>query len=1312
MTSQADPSIAKFLARFSTSCSVLAAGFGLLVLTGWTFHIRRLETVLPGQVAVKANTGVCFVLIGVALWLLRSARENERWGWRRAARLLALFVSGVGLLSFLEYWYRWDLGIDQLLFSAGPEDAPGSVRIGLMSPLSAMGFCLLGPALVLLDARSRWGQWLREMLAGIVAVSSMFGILDFVLDPSTTHTYIAPTTALALFLFSFGVISSRTEWGVSALLVSGDSGGQLARRLFPAAIVVPVLIGWLRWKGRIVGLSEWAGVALMIVAAVILLAGVALWNAFAINRTDAQRQTAEDSVRRLAAIVESSDDAIISKTLDGVITSWNLGAERLYGYTAAEAVGQPMKIVVPPELLSEWEGILTRVGQGERIEHYDSVRVRKDGGEVCVSATISPIRNAAGEIDGASAIVRDITERRRAELALHESEENFRTLANLVPQMVWMCSPDGLSVYFNQRWVEYTGMTLDESYGQGWNTPFHTDDKQAAWNAWNHATATGDTYRIESRLRADDGTYRWFLMLGVPLRNPSGNIVKWFGTCTDIDDMKRGENKLREASRYTRSLIEASLDPLVTISREGKITDVNEATEKATGVARERLIGSDFSIYFTEPEKARRGYEEVFAKGFVHDYPLAIQHSSGGVVDVLYNASVFKNERGDINGVFAAARDITARKRAERALRSLSVCNESLIRATDEPGLLKRICDLVVDVGGYRMAWVGYAEHNERKTVRVMAAGGFDEGYLQTTHITWADEERGRGPTGTAIRTGKTAGCRDMASDPRFAPWREDALQRGYRSTLVLPLRSGTEVLGAISIYATEAGAFDEGEQHFLEELSRNVSYGIAALRVQEERKRAEAEIHELNRELEERVQQRTAQLRESEQSVRRKLDSILTPEGDLGTLQLADILDVPGLQSLIEDFHQVVQLPIAIIGPEGDVVAGVAWQDVCTKFHRVHPDACKNCIESDTQLSTGVAAGEFKLYKCKNNLWDVATPLAVGGEHVGNLFVGQFFLTDEPTDLSLFRNQAAKYGFDEKEYLLALDKVPRVSRERVNVSMGFLAKLAQVLSQLSYSGIKLARSKEETTRVNADLAASLKELEAFTYSVSHDLRAPLRHISGFSKILAEDFGPSLPPEAQHHVQRIEEGTKRMGQLVDDLLNLARVGRRELSLQVAGLRAVIDEVIAELKSELEGRDIEWKIGSMPFVECDPGLVKQVFQNLISNAVKFTRPRPKAVIEIGQEERDGVTAIFVRDNGVGFSMKYADKLFGVFQRLHRVEDFEGTGVGLATVQRIVQKHHGRIWAEAELDKGAAFFFTLGHSEKTELKNKAVAAGENA
>jgi light-regulated signal transduction histidine kinase (bacteriophytochrome) len=183
-----------------------------------------------------------------------------------------------------------------------------------------------------------------------------------------------------------------------------------------------------------------------------------------------------------------------------------------------------------------------------------------------------------------------------------------------------------------------------------------------------------------------------------------------------------------------------------------------------------------------------------------------------------------------------------------------------------------------------------------------------------------------------------------------------------------------------------------------------------------------------------------------------------------------------------------------------------------------------------------------------------------------------------------------------------------------------------------------------------------------------------------------------------------------MGLLVDDLLNLARMGRRELSLQVSGLKSLVDELIKELQPECEGRQIEWQIGVLPFVECDPGLMKQVFQNLLSNALKFTRPRSQAVIEVGQKDRNGTPVLFVRDNGVGFSMKYADKLFGVFQRLHRAEDFEGTGVGLATVQRIIQKHGGRIWVEAELEKGATFYFTLGASEKTEFKTKAAMVGD--
>jgi signal transduction histidine kinase len=227
-----------------------------------------------------------------------------------------------------------------------------------------------------------------------------------------------------------------------------------------------------------------------------------------------------------------------------------------------------------------------------------------------------------------------------------------------------------------------------------------------------------------------------------------------------------------------------------------------------------------------------------------------------------------------------------------------------------------------------------------------------------------------------------------------------------------------------------------------------------------------------------------------------------------------------------------------------------------------------------------------------------------------------------------------------------------------------------------------------------AQLQASNHELEAFCYSVSHDLRAPLRHIDGFSKILLEDFGKELSPDATHCLNRIQKSINNMGLLVDALLNLSRLTRKGLAPQRVSLGEMVNVARNELQTDLSGRNVTWRIGALPVVQGDPSLLKQVFVNLLANAVKFTRQRESAVIEVFQLEGKDETTILIRDNGVGFNMKYADKLFGVFQRLHTSEQFEGTGVGLATVQRIIQKHGGRVWAESEPEHGASFFFTLG------------------
>ncbi|MFZ0516971.1 MAG: PocR ligand-binding domain-containing protein [Acidobacteriaceae bacterium] len=958
--------------------AALVMATGTLVLVGWVFGIEPLVRLRPYLNPMRFNTALCLLASGGGVWLI--ATGDSKWRGR-LARCLGILVFAIALPNLAENLFGSNFDIDQLLW----RDVWSPSQPGRMVLLTAIFLVWTGAFLLLSTSKRTPLIWAAQIAAILANLTAQGAILDLIFR-SNKEEAAAGHTAAAMFALSVGMLLVPNRKGVLAPMTNTSAGGRIIRSLVPIATFVPLAAGGVYLEATRTGWLTWESGSVIVVllySASLML--VTIWIANSIDRIDL----------RLAAIIDSSDDAIFSKTVDGTIVSWNPGAEKLFGYASSEVVGRSMLMLVPPERHKELEDLIPRVLLGESVKQFDTVRVCKDGTQIDVSVTISPVRNARGEVTAMSAVARNMTARKQAEDALQKSEDAYRKLAELVPQLVWKCNPDGLNIYFNQKWVDYTGLTLEESYGTGWIIPFHPEDKAAAWKAWDHAVRSGDLYRIDCRLRAADGSYRWFLIKGIPLSDDTGAIVEWFGTCTDIDDLKRAD-------------------------------------------------------------------EQIIA----------------------------------------------------------------------------------------------------------------------------------------------------------------------------------------------------------------------------------------LNRGLESRVEARTQELRESEQRVRQKLESILSPVGDLEHFELSDIMDLEAVQSLADQLHKITSLPFFILNLAGDQLVASGWQRACRDFHRVHPEGCKNCMESDTQLSTGVEAGEFKLYQCKNHMWDVVTPIVLGNRHIGNLFSGQFFFDDEETDLELFRQQAKKFGFDEKEYLAAIHRVPRLSREQVMTGMAFYAKLTDLLTKLGYTGIKLGRAMTETTSVNAQLAESMKELESFAYSVSHDLRAPLRHIDGFLTLLLNKNYSTLDDSGKHYIDRTLEGSRRMGVLIDDLLQFSRIGRTEIHKTPVDLNAVIQDVLRELEPEIGKRNIDWQLTPLPTVAADKAMLLQVIENLVGNALKFTRGRELARIEIGfQPGLNGEPVFFVRDNGAGFDMRYYNKLFQVFQRLHGEQEFEGTGIGLAISRSVVERHGGRIWAEGSVGEGSTFYFSL-------------------
>jgi signal transduction histidine kinase len=309
-------------------------------------------------------------------------------------------------------------------------------------------------------------------------------------------------------------------------------------------------------------------------------------------------------------------------------------------------------------------------------------------------------------------------------------------------------------------------------------------------------------------------------------------------------------------------------------------------------------------------------------------------------------------------------------------------------------------------------------------------------------------------------------------------------------------------------------------------------------------------------------------------------------------------------------------------------------------------------------------------------------TVIPLGGTPPRSVMIAR--LVNDATIVLLGGPFTPVFSTDEDAWLQQYAATVSTGLERVRL----VEALARTNSQLE------GKIREVTERTQ-QLEAANRELEAFSYTISHDLRAPLRAIIGFTAILSEEYADAMPAEASGYLKRVKDSGEHMGQLVDDLLAFSRLGRQAMRTQLVSIRGIVDRSLEQLAPAIEGRQVEVAIGDLPDAECDAALLEQVFVNLLSNAFKYSRRNEHARVEVGvldSSTTQGPT-YFVRDNGAGFDMEYAGKLFGVFQRMHRSEDFEGTGVGLAIVQRIVERHGGRVWAEAKVDAGATFYFTL-------------------
>ncbi len=808
----------------------------------------------------------------------------------------------------------------------------------------------------------------------------------------------------------------------------------------------------------------------------------------------------------------------------------------------------------------------------------------------------------------------------------------------------------------------------------------------------------------------------------------------------------RAEEALRRAKEEWEHTFNCVPDFIAILDHQHRVVRANQAMAQRLGVSPEQCVGVPCyqAVHGTDHPPEFCPHAQTIADGQQHTAEVHEDRLGG---DFLVSTTPLLDLAGQLTGTVHVARDITAQKASEQQLRQLnrtlmahSHSDQALLRATNEADYLEEVCKIIIEDCGHAMVWVGMAEDDPSKRVRPVACAGFEQGYLDTLNITWADTDRGRGPTGTAIRTGQACVCRDMLTDPAFAPWRAEAVKRGYASSVALPLLANGTAFGALTIYCKEANSVSDEQLKLLHRLVADFAYGITSLRLRAAHARAEEALRESREDLNRaqavaqvgswRLDVRHNELRWSDENHR--LFSI--PKGTPLSYETF-------LNAVHEDDREYVnqRWMAALHGEPYDIE------------HRIVIDGNVRWVREKAELEVdrdGVLQGGFGTTEDITDRKHAEQAITDREEELAAIYENApliMMLVDAERRVRKTNRLAEQFAGDGSLDLLgqrggealhcvnALDApngcgsgphcndctVRRSIQETLETgrshtqveaslplviagktqTVTFLLSTTRVsvrnepLVLVTIQDITERKQAEEALQWTAEeLARSNEDLGQFAYVASHDLQEPLRMVTGFMQLLQKKYANRLDADADQFIEYAVDGAKRMQTLISDLLAYSRVGTRGRELAPTNVEAALQRALDNLRASIDEAGAEITHGNLPNVHGDGTQLAQLFQNLIGNALKFRGAAPP-IIHVDARRESDRWVFSVHDNGIGIAPEFRERVFLIFQRLHTRQQYAGTGIGLAICKKIVDRHGGQIWVESQLGEGATFYFTL-------------------